>query len=360
MLNNTIIKEDLEYILQNIEHKEKLRDATILITGCAGFLGFYFMGFFSKYAKDLGIKKIIGLDNFMIQTPNWIQKIKDDYKNLVEIQKFDIIKDDIENIQSAKEATFIIHLASIASPTFYRQYPLETLDANIWGLRNLLEFYKEKQIKGFLFFSSSEIYGDPIKSEIPTNEEYRGNVSCIGPRACYDESKRFGETICYLFANKYNMPLGIARPFNNYGPGMNINDKRVPADFAKAVLENRDIEIFSDGTPKRTFCYISDAICGYLKILLYGKFDYFNIGIEKPEISINDLALIYKKIGRDLFDYKCDIKLSKSSDKDYLTHNPNRRCPDIAKARKLLNYNPTIDVENGIHRFLSFLRDGAI
>lgn len=360
MLDNIIIKEDLEYIFCNLENKEKFRDSTILITGCAGFLGFYFMGFFSTYAERLGINKIIGLDNFMIHKPKWIEQVQKIHTNKVEIEKFDIIKDDIRNIESACEATFIIHLASIASPTFYRQYPLETLDANIWGLRNLLEFYKDKQINGVLFFSSSEIYGDPIKSEIPTNEEYRGNVSCIGPRACYDESKRFGETMCYLFANKYNMPIGIARPFNNYGPGMNINDKRVPADFAKAILENKDIEIFSDGTPKRTFCYISDAICGYLKILLYGKFDYFNIGIEKPEISISELAQLYKKIGNDLFDYKSDIKLSKSSDKDYLTHNPNRRCPDITKARKLLNYNPKINVENGIYRFLCFLRDGAI
>lgn len=357
MLNNTIIKEDFKYIFNNLENKNKFQDSTILITGCAGFLGFYFLGFLSSYAKEFGIKKIIGLDNFMIQTPQWIDELQKTYSNLVEIQKFNIITDDIDNIKYAKEANFIIHLASIASPTFYRKYPIETLDANIWGLRNLFEFYKDKKIDGFLFFSSSEIYGDPESSQIPTSEDYRGNVSCIGPRACYDESKRFGETMCYLFAQKYHMPIGIARPFNNYGPGMNINDKRVPADFAKAIVENRDIEIFSDGTPKRTFCYISDAICGYLKILLYGKFDFFNIGIEKREISIKELAEIYKEIGIRLYNYKGDIKLSISSDKDYLTHNPNRRCPDITKARELLNYNPNIDVSSGVFRFLSFLKD---
>lgn len=357
MLNNKIIKEDFEYIFNNLENKNKFQDSTILITGCAGFLGFYFLGFLSYYAKEFGIKKIIGLDNFMIHTPKWIDELQKIYNELVEIQKFNIITDNIDDIKNAKEANFVIHLASIASPTFYRQYPIETLDANIWGLRNLFEFYKDKTIKGFLFFSSSEIYGDPIEQEIPTSEEYRGNVSCIGPRACYDESKRFGETMCYLFAEKYHMPIGIARPFNNYGPGMNINDKRVPADFAKAIIENKDIEIFSDGTPKRTFCYISDAICGYLKILLYGKFDFFNIGIEKREISIKELAEIYKEIGIRLYNYKGDIKLSISSDKDYLTHNPNRRCPNIAKARVLLNYNPSIDVFDGVFRFLSFLKD---
>lgn len=357
MLNNKIIKEDFEYIFNNLENKNKFQDSTILITGCAGFLGFYFLGFLSYYAKKLNIKKIIGLDNFMIHTPKWIDELQKTYNELVEIQKFNIITDNIDDIKNAKEANFVIHLASIASPTFYRQYPIETLDANIWGLRNLFEFYKDKTIKGFLFFSSSEIYGDPIEQEIPTSEEYRGNVSCIGPRACYDESKRFGETMCYLFAEKYHMPIGIARPFNNYGPGMNINDKRVPADFAKAIIENKDIEIFSDGTPKRTFCYISDAICGYLKILLHEKFDFFNIGIEKREISIKDLADIYKEIGIGLYNYTGDIKLSISSDKDYLTHNPNRRCPNIAKARALLNYNPSIDVFDGVFRFLSFLKD---
>ena len=122
------------------------------------------------------------------------------------------------------------------------------MDANVIGLRKLLDYYKEKPIKSFLFFSSSEVYGDPDPNRIPLEEDYRGNVATIGPRACYDEAKRFGETMSYLFAEKYNLPIKIVRPFNNYGPGMNLNDKRVPADFAKAVFENRDIEIFSDGT----------------------------------------------------------------------------------------------------------------
>ncbi|RAX54196.1 epimerase [Helicobacter sp. 16-1353] len=357
MLTNTIIKADLREIFESLtqEQREKFRDSTILITGCAGFLGFYFTIFFTHFAKELGIKKIIGLDNFMLRIPEWVESLQDSNNNLIEIHKFDIIKDSIDSINSAKNANIIIHMASIASPIFYRKYPIETIDANIWGLRNLLEFYKDRAIKGFLFFSSSEIYGDPHSDFIPTDEEYKGNVSCIGPRACYDEAKRFGETMCYLFALKYNLPLSIARPFNNYGIGMNIDDKRVPADFAKAILENRDIEIFSDGTPKRTFCYISDAISGYLKVLTFGKFDYFNIGIDAPEISVYELAKIYQNLGRELCGYTGEIKLATSSDKDYLTHNPNRRCPNISKARKLLDYNPKIDVHIGVRRFLSFL-----
>ena len=201
----------------------------------------------------------------MLGQPEWIKKIAKN--DIIDLHKFDIIIDNIQDIKFSDQVNLIIHMASIASPTFYRKYPIETLDANIWGLRSLFDYYKDKNIKGFLFFSSSEIYVDPTPENIPTSEEYNGNVSATGPRACYDESKRFGETMCRLFSEKYNMPIGVVRPFNNYGPGMKINDKRVPADFANAVYNNKNITILSDGRPTRTFCYVADAIVGYLKIL---------------------------------------------------------------------------------------------
>ena len=292
----------------------------------------------------------------MLRTPNWIKKLEFTNSNILEIIKFDIITDNIKNVKEAHNADFVIHAASIASPTFYRLYPLETIDANIWGLRSLLDFYKEKTLKGFLFFSSSEIYGDPYPEFIPTDEEYRGNVSCIGPRACYDESKRFGETLCLIYANKFNLPITIARPFNNYGPGMNIEDKRVPADFAKAIVENRDIEILSDGKPMRTFCYVTDAIAGYIQCLVYGKFDYFNIGTDKPEISIKELAEIYAEHSQTIFGFTPKILFKISEDKDYLRDNPNRRCPNIAKAKTFLQYNPRISAKDGVKRFLEFLK----
>ena len=147
----------------------------------------------------------------------------------------------------------------------------------------------------------------------------------------------------------------MARPFNNYGPGMNINDKRLPADFAKAVIEGRDLEILSDGKPTRTFCYISDAINGYLKVLLHDKFDVFNIGMDKPELSVKEFAEIFNKEGKEIFDYKGKISFSKSDDKEYMTDNPNRRCPDLTKARTILNYDPSVIVNDGIKRYLEFL-----
>lgn len=354
---NRILQEDIQAIYNHLsdQEKAKLRNATVLLTGCGGFLGYYFTQFFATYAKELQIKRIIALENFLTGTRDWLTELVQEHEDLIQLHEFNVITDAIEDVPGAAEADIIIHMASIASPTFYRTYPIETVDANITGLRRLLDFYAPRQLKGFLFFSSSEIYGDPFPEFIPTNEEYRGNVACVGPRACYDEAKRFGETLCYLFAQKYNMPIGIARPFNNYGPGMNINDKRLPADFAKAIVEGRDLEILSDGTPTRTFCYISDAITGYLKVLLHGKFDYFNIGMDKPEMAVRQFADLFNQYGKEIFDYKGQITFSQSADKDYLTDNPNRRCPDITKARTILGYNPVVPVQQGIKRYLEFL-----
>lgn len=352
---NKILEEDLQRIHESFEERSKLTGSTVLITGCAGFLGFAFLNYFLAYAEELGLRKVIGLDNFLLSRPKWLDDLEKQHKHKLELQKFDIVTDDIASIPGADEAGYVLHLASIASPTFYRRYPIETIDANIWGLRRLLDFYQDRGLQGLLFFSSSEIYGDPVAEAIPTPESYNGNVASIGPRACYDEAKRFGETICYNFAEKFEMPITVARPFNNYGPGMSLEDKRVPADFAKAALEGRNIEIFSDGTPTRTFCYITDAITGYLKILTHGRFDVFNIGIEKPEISIRDFAELNVNAARDLFGHDIQAEFEPPPEANYLTHNPNRRCPDISKARKLLNYNPVVSVEEGIPRFLKYL-----
>lgn len=354
---NLILKEDLKYIFDKLNalEKSKFRESTVLITGCGGFLGYYFMQFFNKYADELKIKRIIGLDNFLTGTKDWLDRLASQNPK-ISLHTFDVIHDDPKQISGIEEADFIIHGASIASPTFYRLYPLETIDANITGLRRLLDFYCQKKIKGFLFFSSSEIYGDPFAEFIPTPESYRGNVATMGPRACYDEAKRFGETLCYTFNEKYKMPISIARPFNNYGPGMNINDKRLPADFAKCVHEGRDLVMFSDGKPTRTFCYISDAITGYLKVLCHDRFDVFNIGIDTPEISVKDFAHLFTDAAKKIYGYEGKAVFQTSHDNEYLTDNPNRRCPKIDKAKEILDYRPEISVKEGVNRFLMFLK----
>ncbi len=356
MLNKILI-EDMSYILGKLsqEEKDKFKNSTIIMTGCGGFLGYYFMHFFARYTEELKIKKIIGLDNFITGTRDWLDTLEKENEKLI-LKEFNVITDDIADVVGAEEANLIIHGASIASPIFYRIYPEETLDANITGLRRILDYYKKKNIDGLLFFSSSEIYGDPFPQFIPTSEDYRGNVSTMGPRACYDEAKRFGETMCYIFNEKYDMPISIARPFNNYGPGMNINDKRLPADFAKAVHEERDLIMYSDGKPTRTFCYIADAIAGYLKVLLHGKLDVFNIGIDKPEVSVAEFAELFSKNAKVIYDYKKEVKFEIPEDKEYMTDNPNRRCPNIDKANEILDYSPTIYVDEGIGRYLQFLK----
>ena len=309
-MSNAIVVEDLQRIRSAAGDLGRFDGAVVVVTGCAGFLGFYIMQFLAGQAAELGIRKLIGLDSFAWARPAWLTRLAAGHPDIVALHEFNIATGDLAAIPGAPDARFVMHMASIASPTFYRLHPLETLDANVWGLRGLLDFYSgSAELEGLLFFSSSEIYGDPDKGAIPTGEDYRGNVACTGPRACYDEAKRFGETLCYVFATTRGMPITIARPFNNFGPGMRLDDRRLPADFAKCVLEKADLTILSDGSPKRTFCYVADAVAGYLACLLYGRFDTFNIGIEHPEISVRELAAIFQRVGGEVLDYRGNIRV---------------------------------------------------
>jgi len=356
--DNPILNIDLKFIYEVIGDKNiKFKESVILVTGCAGFLGYYFLQYFVRYSQVLGIKKIIALDTFILDKPVWLKKLSDE-NNILSVYECDISAVDLNDFDRAKSVNYVIHAASIASPTFYRKFPLETCDANIWGLKILLDFYSNSlNLKGFIFFSSSEIYGDPHNDFIPTNEEYNGNVSCIGSRACYDESKRFGETLCWIYAKSHNMPITVARPFNNYGPGMRLDDRRLPADFAKAVIQKQPIEIYSNGRPTRTFCYISDAICGYILCLLNTQYDYFNIGADGPEIDVIAMAHIYKNASKELFGFDNEVIHKVSLDSAYLENNPNRRCPDISKAKKTLGYNPKITPKEGVYSYLTFLKN---
>jgi UDP-glucuronate decarboxylase len=208
-------------------------------------------------------------------------------------------------------------------------------------------------VRGMLFFSTSEIYGDPPADQIPTPETFRGNVSCTGPRACYDESKRYGETLCTVFARRYGVPVSIARPFNNYGPGLKITDGRVLSDFAGDVLAGRDVVLLSSGAPTRTFCYVSDAVAGYYKVLVRGRAgEAYNVGAEAPEVSMADLADRVVRQATALFGYRGRVVRRASSDAEYLTDNPQRRVPVIEKARTELGYAPQVGLDEGLRRAL--------
>jgi nucleoside-diphosphate-sugar epimerase len=350
-----VVQKDLDYICQSLGKEfQQLSGKNILITGGAGFLGYYLVQsilFWNEQIQSLKPVNITVYDNYMRGVPDWLEALKGN-------EHLHLIKHDITNPlpENIGDFQFIIHAASIASPIYYRKYPIKTMDANVNGLRYLLEYAKKqkdkgKPVEGFLFYSTSEIYGDPTSENIPTPETYRGNVSCTGPRACYDESKRYGETLCVNFAEQFDIPVKIARPFNNYGPGLKITDKRVIPDFMKNVLSGQNIVMHSDGSPSRTFCYTADAIIGYFKILVRGRpGEAYNIGVSEPEISMKDLALKIAEIAKQEIGYKGRVIHKPSSDENYLVDNPNRRCPIIKKAENELDYNPTISLEEGLNR----------
>lgn len=353
-----VIQADLDYICTELSQEfPALSGKRMLIIGGAGFLGYYLIqALMHQNATRFGPNNkapvdIIVYDNFIRGVPDWLTNLEGD-ANLT------LVRHDITDPLPADMGAFdyIIHAASIASPTYYRKYPIETMDANVDGLRRVLDYCMAMKdagtpVTGLLYYSTSEIYGDPDPANIPTPETYRGNVSCTGPRACYDESKRYGETLCVNFAQAHDVPVKIARPFNNYGPGLKISDKRVLPDFARDVLNGRDIVMLSDGSPTRTFCYIADAIVGYYKILFRGRpGEAYNIGLDTHETSMAELADHVVALGAELFDYKGRVVRQDSAEAAYLVDNPNRRCPIIEKARSELDYDPKIGVEDGLRR----------
>jgi UDP-glucuronate decarboxylase len=338
---------------------DKISNKNILITGGGGFLGYYFINLFIAHRRSSGCSLgIYVLENFIRGRPVWLEALTS--QGHINIIEADISK----NISLDKfQFDYIIHAASIASPSYYRMFPIETIDANVNGIRSLLEYSKNSlkssnPVKGLLYFSTSEIYGDPSIDAIPTKETYRGNVSCTGPRACYDESKRLGETLCVNFSEKYSVPVTIARPFNNYGPGLSAGDKRLLPDIASNIFSGRDIVLHSDGKATRTFCYITDAINGYLRILTFGKSgEPYNIGTDSPEVSVIEFTRRIVDLSEKFFDYSGQIIYKASVDVNYLVDNPNRRCPDLNKARNTLGYYPKISLEDGLFRSLLWYRE---
>lgn len=352
-----LLEQDLDAICQDLAQEfGAMGGGRLLITGGGGFLGYYLVQGVLHWnrtrARGAGIAVTV-YDNYMRGVPAWLEALR--HRPDLHVVRHDMTQPLPADIG---HHDYIVHAASIASPTYYRAFPLKCMDANIVGLRNLLDYAVAearagRPLRGFLFYSSSEVYGDPAASAIPTPEAYRGNVSCTGPRAPYDEAKRFGETLCVTFARHEGVPTRIARPFNNYGPGLKITDGRVIPDFARDILAGRDIVMLSDGGPTRTFCYATDAIAGYYKALVRGlDGEPYNIGIDRPEISMAQLAQLAVDTAADLFGYRGRVRLGKATDAEYLADNPNRRCPVIDKARAQLGFDPRVDIADGLRRSL--------
>ena len=326
------------------EAAQSFAGKTILMTGARGFLGRHFVEVFT-YLNEHVLDKpctFVGLDNLLTAG--------DAGDKMVDRPHIKLIKANvIEPFEFDGEIDYVIHAAGIASPYYYRAYPVETLDVAINGTRNMLDLATKHGAR-FTFFSSSEIYGDPDPAHVPTQESYRGSVSCRGPRACYDESKRVGETLCYVYHEKFGTTTTAIRPFNVYGPGMQERDYRVLPNFASRIKGNLPLSIYGTGTQTRTFCYIVDALVGFLLTIAKGvPGEVYNIGNPHPEISMQDLVQTIEKIlgrpvQRNVIEYP----------DSYPADEPVRRCPDIRKARLQLNYEPRISLEEGLRRFLTW------
>ena len=352
-----VVRADLEHIVEGAGSElAEVAGSRLLVTGGAGFLGYYLVQ--AALAWNIGVEsagdriEVTVVDSFVRGVPEWLAGLARDELVVIEHDIRRPLPDSIGHFE------YVVHAAGIASPTYYRLHPIETMDANVVGLRHLLDrcvtaSEEGRPTKGFLFFSSSEIYGDPLPNDIPTPETYRGNVSCTGPRACYDESKRYGETLCVNFARQHDLAVTIARPFNNYGPGLKITDRRVIPDLARDVLEGRDITLLSDGSATRTFCYASDAVVGYYKVLVRGRpGEPYNVGTEGPEVSMRDLADRIAAQAREELGYAGRVVHETSSEAEYLVDNPVRRCPVIDKARSELGYEPSVALDDGLARTL--------
>ncbi|MGE6575977.1 NAD-dependent epimerase/dehydratase family protein [Paenibacillus xylanexedens] len=304
----------------------------IIISGAAGFLG-------SQLTERLLREghNIIGIDNIITGTMSNLAP-------LLKYQNFLFMKQDVTNIKineilsRIQRVDEVYHLASPASPLFYERYPLETIAVNTIGTRNLLELSKITQAK-FLYTSTSEVYGDPMVS--PQPESYNGNLQTWGPRACYDESKRLGEVYCYEYAKRYNVKVKIPRIFNTYSAGLRYDDGRVISNFIHQALSNQDLTVYGTGLQTRSFCYVDDTIEGLIQFMNSPVHsEIINIGNEE-EYSILEIAKII-------------IELTQSNSK--IVHlqakecEPFRRKPDIRKAKEKLNWEPSINLYEGLKR----------
>jgi UDP-glucuronate decarboxylase len=345
-----MMQDDIKQIVANLgPDAHRFSGKTILLSGGAGFLGRHFIAVFRHLNKNVLATpcKVISADNYITGEQLELYESGQHDPNVV-----DVWADVSYPLPVREDLHFIMHAAGVASPVYYMKYPLETIESAVQGTKNLLELArKNREIEGFLFFSSSEIYGDPDQKSVPTPETYHGYVSSVGPRACYDESKRLGETISTIYQQQFKVPVKIVRPFNVFGPGMKHNDRRVIPMFTYEALNGRTLPVHGDGKQTRTFCYITDAISGFLKVLIKGKpGEAYNIGNAHNEISMADLAKSFSSVVPG-----SRIKFISYPD-NYPAGEPQRRCPDLTKAANDLGYASQVDLQTGLARFVAWAR----
>ncbi len=302
----------------------------ILITGGSGFIG-------SNLCTKLLQQKneVICVDNYFSGNKKNLIKLKDN-------PYFEIIRHDV-TFPLYLEVDEIYNLACPASPIYYQRDPVQTTKSSIHGAINMLGLAKRLKIK-ILQASTSEVYGDPEVN--PQEEEYWGRVNPIGIRSCYDEGKRCAETLFFDYNRQNKVKIKVVRIFNTYGPNMQINDGRVVSNFIVQALTNKNITIYGDGTQSRSFCYIDDLISGLISMMSTDDSITGPINLGNPhEISIKDLATNII----ELTNSKSTIVF-----KDLPSDDPKTRCPNIEKAKSILNWKPTISLEQGLKKTINY------
>lgn len=357
-MGTPLLASDIDEIVTGLgpDFWRKFAGKNVLLTGARGFLGRYFTEVFAR-ANDLYLAAagstptalglhpvdVIAMDS-LIASGVYGNEVAD-RANIAFLQH-----DIITPFALGRPIDFILHAAGIASPAKYMESPVETYQVSSIGTENVLAVARATPGCRVLFFSSSEIYGDPDPKHVPTAESYNGYVSCLGARSPYDEGKRFGEMMMGVHHKKFGVSGSIVRPFNVFGPGMQRADKRVLPNFAAQWVDGEPLEVYGTGNQTRTFCYVTDAIRGFLLALLRGApGEPYNIGNPLPEISMRDLAKLVGRINNQ------DVKFDTVEHPDtYPADEPQRRCPDISKARAQIGYEPKVSLEDGLTRFFNW------